>query len=122
MKSENFGDYIRRIRREKNLSLGDVSRRSARFGKCISAAHISRIENNPRLQPTVDRLKALANGLGVPPQELFAHAIGMSPNTIEDLSLLAKFRELSPERKTDVLDIIEVLYSKEFKLKLHIVE
>ena len=119
--NSQLGDYVRRIRTQKNMSLGDVSRQSALFGKRISGSYIGRIENNPRLQPTVDRLKALANGLGVPPQELFAHAIGMAPNAIEDLSLLTKFRELSPERKTDVIDIVDMLYSKQSKRKLHIV-
>jgi transcriptional regulator with XRE-family HTH domain len=56
--------------------LSDVSRQSARFGKRITPSYINRIENDPTRKITADRLNALASGLGVPAQELFARAIG----------------------------------------------
>lgn len=108
---ETLGDFVRRIRREKNLSCEDVSKQSARFGERISASYINRLENDPRRRATSDRLTALANGLGVPVEELLAHAVGKIPaNDADELSLLARFRELSPERKADILRIIELWY------------
>jgi transcriptional regulator with XRE-family HTH domain len=111
---ESFGDFVRRTRKYKNLSLADVSKQSADFGKRISASYINRIENNLQ-RPTPDRLTALANGLGVPVQELLARAIGVTPSgeSSDELHLLTRFRELSPERKSDVLQIVDMWYSQE---------
>lgn len=72
---ETLGDFVRRIRRDKNLTLRQVSDRSARFGKRISAGYANRIENDPTLHITADRLKALAHGLDVPAEDLFACAL-----------------------------------------------
>ena len=72
MSRETLGAYVRRVRKEKRLSCADVSDRSARFGKRISASYINRIENHPNLKVTADRLKALAHGLDVPADELLA--------------------------------------------------
>lgn len=113
---ERLGNYIRRIRTEKNLSCEDVSKRSARFGKRISGSYINRIENSPTIRPAAERLKALANGLGVPMEELLARAVGVLPlsRSSDELCLLARFRELRPERKTDVLMIVDLWYAEEF--------
>jgi transcriptional regulator with XRE-family HTH domain len=112
--SEGFAEFVRRTRKLKNLSLADVSNQSANFGKRIAASYVSRIENNLQ-RPTADRLTALANGLGVPVQELLARAAGLvAPGASSDeLHLVTRFRELSPERKSDVLAIVELWYSRE---------
>jgi transcriptional regulator with XRE-family HTH domain len=76
---ETLGDFVRRIRKEKNLTLAEVSDRSACFGQRITAGYICRIENNPRQRVTTDRLKALAHGLSVPAEDLFACALSKTP-------------------------------------------
>ena len=76
---ENLGDFIRRIRKEKNLSLAEVSDRSARYGRRITASYINRIENDPYRRVTTDRLNALAHGLGVTVEELVACALSKTP-------------------------------------------
>jgi len=108
--TERLGDFIRRIRTEKNLSCADVSKRSLRFGTPIAASYINRIENNPKLRPSADRLKALADGLDVPADELLARSIGLVQDDKDatEIRLLARFRDLSPERRADVLRIIEL--------------
>jgi transcriptional regulator with XRE-family HTH domain len=114
--TETFGDFIRRIRTEKNLSCADVERRSARFGKPIAGSYINRIENDPKLRPTADRLRALANGLGVPIEELLLRAVGVGPsgtNPSDELHLITAFRELSAQRKADVLGIVDMWHSEE---------
>lgn len=113
---ESLGDFIRRIRREKNLSCADVSKRSARKGqRRIAGSYINRIENYSNLKPTADRLKALADGLGVPAEEVFARVVGFAPEgeTSEEIELLARFRELSPERRDDVIRIVDLWYQKD---------
>jgi transcriptional regulator with XRE-family HTH domain len=115
---ETLGDFISRIRKEKNLSLADVSKQSARYGKQIAASYINRLENDPKRRVTADRLAALASGLGVPAQELFTRAVGLDPSgkSRDELYLLTRFRELSPERKADVLNIVDMWYSEDIRL------
>ena len=109
-KRESLGDFIRRIRRAKSLSCADVSRHSARFGKPISGSYINRLENDPNLRVTTDRLKALADGLDVPVAELFARSVGLihGDEDAAEVRLLARFRNLSPERKADILKLLEL--------------
>ena len=111
---ESLGAFIRRIRIEKRLSCKDVEKRSARFGKRISGSYINRIENQDKLNPTPDRLVALAKGLGIPPQELLARAAGLVSSNIagEDLHFISVFKELSPKRKADVVKIVDMWHSE----------
>jgi transcriptional regulator with XRE-family HTH domain len=98
---ECLGDFVRRIRQEKGLSLMEVSKQSALFGPPISGSYINRIERNPKLRVTADRLKALAQGLGIPVRELLAHAVGkMSREEADELALVTRFSELSPQGKS----------------------
>jgi transcriptional regulator with XRE-family HTH domain len=107
--AETLGDFVRRVRKEKRLTLADVSRRSARVGKRISRSYINRIENDPKRKITADRLNAFAHGLGIPVGELVSRVMGKIPDHDPDaLRLLHQFRELSPERRADVLKIIEL--------------
>jgi transcriptional regulator with XRE-family HTH domain len=114
--TESLGAFVRRIRTEKNLSCADVSKQSSRKGqRPIAASYLNRIENELNRGVTADRLKALADGLGVPAEELFARVIGFSPKGEpgEEIKLLARFRELSPERKDDILRIVDLWYQKD---------
>ena len=113
---ESLGDFVRRIRAEKNVSCADVSRRSGRKGqRRIVGSYVNRIENNPKLGPTADRLTALADGLGVPAEELFARVVGYVPEgeSSEEIELLARFKELSPQRRDDLLSLVDLWYQKE---------
>ena len=111
-----LGDFVRRIRDEKNLSLEAVSRQSARFGAKIAGSYISRIETEPGRKVTTDRITALARGLGVPPLELFARAEGLivpGEQSEDEVRLFSMFQELSPERKADVLEMVTMYYGRE---------
>jgi len=110
---ERLGDFVRRIRKEKRLSLADVSKQSAFFGPRISASCVNRIETDPKRNPTAASLKSLAHGLGIPVPELLAHATrSMSRDEADELALVTRFSELSPRRKSDVLALIQVLQSR----------
>jgi transcriptional regulator with XRE-family HTH domain len=116
MDRETLGAFVRRIRTEKNLSCADVSKRSARQPqRRIAASYVNRIENDSKLCPTANRLKALADGLGVPPEEVFARAAGYEREgeTPEETELLTRFRELSPQRRGDLLSLVDMYYQKE---------
>ena len=112
---EPLGDFIRRIRNEKNLSCTRVSKQSARFGKAISASYINRIENKQIKNPSADRLRVLAHGLGIPAADLLARAAGLvAPGgQSEELHLVTRFRELSPDRRVDILNIVDMFHSEQ---------
>jgi transcriptional regulator with XRE-family HTH domain len=112
---ETLGDFVRRVRWEKNLSCEAVSQRSARFGPPIAGSYVNRIENNPHLRPSVDRLRALAHGLNIPIEELLARAAGLVPSDSDSndaFRLVARFRALPPQRKADILQIVDLWYSQ----------
>ena len=116
MDRESLGQFVRRIRTEKNMSCMDVSKRSARKPqRRISGSYINRIENNPKLCPTANRLKALADGLGVRRKNCLRELLGFAPEgeTPEEIELLARFKELSPQRREDLLSLVDMYYQKE---------
>ena len=112
---EPLGDFISRIRNEKGLSCADVSKQSARFGKPIAASYVNRIENGHIKNPSTGRLRALAHGLDIPAEDLLARAAGLvtPSDKSEELRLVRRFRELSAERRDDVLKIVDMWYSEQ---------
>lgn len=109
MERETLADLVRRVRNEKRLSLREVSLRS---GGKIANSHISRIENGESTNPTTEKLQALAKGLGVPEEEIFAVARGKSVSgdlQLDELRLLEYYRLLSEERRADALAILETM-------------
>lgn len=60
-----IGDRLRLLREQKNLSQGDIEKRTG-----LLRCYISRIENGHTV-PAVDTLEKLARGLEVPMYQLF---------------------------------------------------
>ena len=112
---EPLGDFVRRIRNKKGFSLTDVAKQSGRFGPAIAASYVGKIENDPTRKPTVVALRALAHGLGIPPEELLTRAAGLVDPGIksEELHVISRFRELSPERRAEVMKIVDMWYLDE---------
>jgi transcriptional regulator with XRE-family HTH domain len=105
MERESLADYVRRIRNEKRLSTGDVHLRSSHIpDQRIAKSHISRIENGISKNPTTETLRALAKGLDVSEDEIFAIARGKAPRTEEELrqwkyaALFDSAKKLTPEQ------------------------
>ncbi len=100
---EDLADYVKRIRREKGLSLNEVVRRS---NGGISNGYISQIENRYYINPTRDKLIALARGLGVTEDEIFAVARGKSLNDAEAVDaemahFASRVKRLTPQQRRD---------------------
>lgn len=110
---ESLADYVRRVRAEKGLSLTDVQRQSARSGPAIAGTYVNRIENGQALNPSTDRLKALARGLHVPEEEVFARARGVPPKTgleAREAELVSYFRELGPDEQRFLIVTTKALH------------
>lgn len=73
---ENLKGYVKRILKQKKMTLRDVQERS---GGKITQAYVGTIVQGIHSNPTVEKLKALARGLGVDEDELFRVARGI-PN------------------------------------------
>ena len=70
---EDLGQYVSRVIKQKGISVRDVQVRS---GGRISNGYVSDIMSGKQSNPTVDKLAALAAGLGVDVRELFEAAVG----------------------------------------------
>ncbi|HEY8560455.1 MAG TPA: helix-turn-helix transcriptional regulator [Pyrinomonadaceae bacterium] len=91
MQQETLSQYVARLMSEKQLSGYDIQRRSC---DGISQSYTNRIKNGDITNPTPEKLKALAKGLGVPEEELFRVARGAeSPPTDFEAQLLATAAE-----------------------------
>lgn len=108
--TEDLADFVRRIRLERRLSTRDVGRRSA--GE-ISYGYVSQIENRTVLGSGVSpgRLMALARGLGIPDDEIFAIARGrrLSEPEARQIRAMIFFDSLPEERQEDALAFLEAL-------------
>ncbi len=78
-----IGDRLRALREEKNLSQGDIEKRTG-----LVRPYISRIENNHTV-PAIETLEKMARALEIPMYQLFYD--GDEPPKLPNL----------PKRKTD---------------------
>lgn len=90
---ENLSDYVRRVRQEKGLSTLVVERNS---GNQITDGYVSQIENGYVKNVSPKKLQALAKGLSVPEEEIFAVARGRAPT--DDPSAISGFFRMLYEK------------------------
>lgn len=64
--------YIRRVMKERNLSVMRISERAQAKGRPISPGYIHNVLKGQVTNPGIDFIKALAAGLGRPQREVFA--------------------------------------------------
>ena len=111
-RQESLGQYVRRVLKEKNLSLSEVEQRAQ--GE-ISDSYICSITTGSAGSVTVAKLKALARGLDVPEDDIFEVARGLQERDdgefqVSDFALLfRKFKDLAPEDKGEVQALLQVL-------------
>lgn len=72
--NKKLNEYVKRVMKLKGLTLKDVQRLS---GRRITDAYVASISSGRASNPSVDKLKALADGLGVDVDELFHVACGL---------------------------------------------
>jgi transcriptional regulator with XRE-family HTH domain len=100
---ESLADFVRRVRSEKGFSLSDVRRNS---GLQIANSYVSRIENGEVTNVTPEKLKALAKGLKVSEDEIFAIARGKPLNGAEAVDaemahFASRVKKLTAQQRRD---------------------
>lgn len=111
-KPESLAEFVKRVRLEKGFSLVAVHERS---GGEIAASYVSRIENGQVTNPTHKKLSALAAGLGISEDNVFAVARGQKYEDSEDFkssrfaSMALKFSKIPSGKRISVDQLIEIL-------------
>jgi transcriptional regulator with XRE-family HTH domain len=125
---ETLSDYVRRVISEKGLNYREVSRRS---GGVISHATVGDIVNGVSKDVRTATLSALARGLGVSEDEIFAIARGkklepMSPKDfysalealgVEQFHAYGGVANLTAEDQQEIIAMIEAMIEQKLKRK-----
>jgi transcriptional regulator with XRE-family HTH domain len=85
--NETLGQFIERVARQKGINFHDIERNCD--GK-ISNSYVSKIVNGEVDNPTVDKIVALAVGMGISPFDILEVMCGQSPATERRQSLDAQ--------------------------------
>lgn len=111
--AEDLRQYVKRTLKLKRLSLRDVQRRS---GGDITQGYVGAIIKGTNSNLTVDKLKALARGLGVDEDEMFLVARGAGGQRersarLSDQGMALSVLELLQKTVSDVelLQILDLL-------------
>jgi transcriptional regulator with XRE-family HTH domain len=128
--NEDLANFVRRNRNEKRLSLRDVEINS---GGTISKGYVGQIENRTVLGQAVtpQKLAALAKGLRVSEDEVFAVARGkplepLSPHDfysalavmgVEEFSAYGGVQNLTLEDQQEIIAVIEAMVEARLKRK-----
>jgi transcriptional regulator with XRE-family HTH domain len=111
-KQESLDRYVRRVLKEKGLSYAEVEARSE---GAISDSYIGNIVTGSVGSVTVAKLKALARGLDVSEDEIFAIARGHSPADLRDFqksrfaTLFDKYKRLHADDQQEMLILLEAM-------------
>lgn len=79
-RENDLSNHVTRVMRLKALSPRDVAERS---GNMITGAYVTSLMSGAAMNPSVEKLNALACGLGVDPVELFHVASGLLQKAVE---------------------------------------
>jgi transcriptional regulator with XRE-family HTH domain len=120
---EKLGDYVRRIRLDKGFSTTDVERNSRSGGaQGISDAYVTRIENGYVTNVSPAKLRALAKGLQVTEDEIFAverGQTGVGDLSLDEARLLDGYRRLARDRREIALGMMDVLSGGQASMPRH---
>lgn len=127
-KIETLSQYVKRILKEKQMTMKNVQERSEGG---IADAYVGSIVSGVAKNPSVDKLKALAQGLGEPEDDVFKVARGLPLDHEEEASrdpwpgtLLAKAmgKIVSSPELTKILKALLHMSLKELQAVLKYVE
>lgn len=94
-----LGENIRKIRKAQNISINNLAKKAG-----ISLGYLSDLENNKFTNPTLDKIKLIANALGTTVDELFTTTA--TKKDIDDWDSKLDIQQLAKE--STVYDSINV--------------
>ena len=109
----NIGEYIKKTRKERDMSQRDLA-----YASHLSNAEISRIESGFRKNPSPDTLKSIASALHIPAETLFEIAgfieKKLDPITADTINLNEYIcvSDLTENERADVKKYIAFLKSQ----------
>lgn len=112
----SIGEKVRKIRKEKGLSIMDLKEKTG-----LSKSTISDLEND-KSSPTIDTLQKIANALGVDIKEFFEEKLENQTELIDDLVeefpegvyvLRRASKELSQEAKKQMVKIMKAFLEED---------
>lgn len=115
---ETLAEFVSRVMFEKRLTAAAVEERSKRGNKeGITRAYVSQIKNGRSLNPTKDKLRALADGLGISSTEIFSIAQGSPVKAESDEEVAAlfyrrfaeKYPRLGETQKQEIRRLLEIV-------------
>ena len=115
--NQSLCHYVRRLLAEKSLSLADVELRAS--GK-ISDSRIAGLAAGDCDNLRCETLRALAKGLGIAEERLFAVAIGMENPEVQEydfLVLYRKYTDLSSADRQEVDGLLALLHREIERLR-----
>ena len=90
-----FGDFIRKMREEKQIQMNDFARQLE-----ISPAYWSRIERNMEKPPKDELIRKAAEILGISADDAFVEASRLPPDIRDDVgNLVRMYRRNVSEKK-----------------------
>lgn len=103
-----LGDKIRKLRKEKGLTLEQLGTLSE-----SSKSYIWELENKDPPRPSADKLQKIADALGVTVAFLVDPTEGQNPaQEVFDEAFYRKYRKLNPDTKERIRQLVEI-WSKE---------
>ena len=117
----NLADYVRRIMLDKGLNAQDVERRS---NKRITRGYVSKILSGAQKNLSVEKLEALADGLGQPLIEILWVASGGRPGDDPDFKAslfyaLYLLREDAPADRQKLIDEVVLMLKEDEERRRH---
>ena len=109
---ESLSQYVSRIMKEKNLRPVDVARKSEGG---IADSHVVNVTSGITTNLTLDRVKALALGLGVDPLELCTVALGIPTEEVNVPLVMRVFAKLTSPQLSKLLAVLDRMSQKEIK-------
>lgn len=112
----SIGEKVRKIRKEKGLSIMDLKEKTG-----LSKSTISDLEND-KSSPTIDTLQKIANALSVDIKEFFEKKLENQTELIDDLVeefpegvyvLRRASKKLSPEAKKQMIRIMKAFLEED---------
>jgi transcriptional regulator with XRE-family HTH domain len=105
--NETLGKYLKRIRRERGLTLRAVERKTE-----ISNAYLSQIENGKITKPSPSILYKLANHYGIPYEDLMKLSGYPVVPAEKAISTRPSLQRITKEEEKELLEYLEFLRNR----------